>query len=374
MIYGLGAGTLNRMEITPSWSPEAALRQAQEAGIVVRRENPLNGESPLPTLAACAAMPREHFYRRNHFPIPLLDEATFRLTVKGLVDRRLTLGMSDLRSLPSRDLVVTLECAGNGRTLFRPAIEGERWDLGAVSTATWAGVSLREVLDRASASSGAREVVFRGADGGPLEGLPAPIRFERSLPLEVARGGDVLLVHTMNGEPLTPAHGFPLRLVVPGWYAVASVKWLTEIEVIDHEFEAFYQTDRYWYEWQREGRWVREPVTQMHVRSLITDPAEGAELPRGRLAVRGVAWSGAAPVARVEVSAGDGAWQEARLVGANDRYGAVPWEANLPVGAGPLTLRARATDGAGNTQPEHAEWNRLGYGNNSIHQVPIRVL
>jgi DMSO/TMAO reductase YedYZ molybdopterin-dependent catalytic subunit len=319
-------------------------------------------------------MPSEHFYRRNHFPIPRLDEATFRLEVKGLVARPLTLEMSEVRSFPARDLVATLECAGNGRTLFRPAIEGERWDLGAVSTAKWTGVSLRDVLDRAAVSPSAREVVFRGADGGPLDGLPAPIRFERSLALEVARGDDVLLVHTMNGAPLTPAHGFPLRLVVPGWYAVASVKWLTEIELIDHELEAFYQTDRYWYEWQRGGRWVREPVTRMLVRSLITEPAEGAELARDELTVRGVAWSGVAPVTRVEVSAGGGEWHEARLAGAKDRYGARPWEVTLTVPAGPLVLRARATDEAGNTQPEQAEWNRLGYGNNSIHQVPIRVL
>jgi DMSO/TMAO reductase YedYZ molybdopterin-dependent catalytic subunit len=362
------------MEMVPAWSPEAVLRQAAEAGIVVRRENPLNGESPLPSLAACAAMPSEQFYRRNHFPIPRLDEAAFRLTVKGLVDRPLTLGMSELRSFPARDLVATLECAGNGRTLFRPAIEGERWDMGAVSTAKWAGTPLREVLQRAGVSSGAREVVFRGADGGPLDGLPAPIRFERSLPLAMAQNADVLLVHTMNGAPLTPAHGFPLRLVVPGWYAVASVKWLTEIELIDHEFEAFYQTDRYWYEWQRDGRRVREPVTQMLVRSLITEPAEGAEVAQGELVVRGVAWSGSSPLARVEVSAVGGAWHEARLVGANDRYGARRWEVALTVSAGPLVLRARAADEAGHTQPEQAEWNRLGYGNNSIHQVPIRVL
>lgn len=362
------------MESAPSWSPETVLKQAADAGIVVRRENPLNGESPLPVLAACAAMPSAHFYRRNHFPIPRLDARSFRLSVKGLVERPLTLKMSDLRALPARDLVATLECAGNGRTLFRPAIEGEHWDLGAVSTARWGGISLREVLDRAGVQPNGREVVFRGADGGPLEELPAPIRFERSLPIEVATDADVLLVHTMNGAPLTAAHGFPLRLVVPGWYAVASVKWLTEIELIDHAFEAFYQTDRYWYEWQRDGRAVREPVTHMLVRSLITEPADGVEVPRGELVVRGVAWSGASPVVRVEVGVAGRPWQDAELVGPKDRYGSRRWETRVTVGTGPVTLRARATDEAGNSQPEQAEWNRLGYGNNSIHQVPIRVL
>jgi DMSO/TMAO reductase YedYZ molybdopterin-dependent catalytic subunit len=362
------------METVRTLSPEEALREATDGGLVVRRDNPLNCESPLEALTEGAAMPTQHFYKRNHFPIPQMDEATYRLAVKGLVERPLNFGLRELRAMPARKVVATLECAGNGRTLFHPAIEGERWDLGAVSTATWDGVSLREVLDRAGVQSSAREVVFRGADGGPLDGLPAPIRFERSLPLAVAHQADVLLVHTMNGQPLTAAHGFPLRLVVPGWYAVASVKWLTEIELIDYAFDAFYQTDRYWYEWQRDGRSVREPIREMRVRSLITDPVEGAEIKRGELTVRGVAWSGASPVTRVELSAGSGAWQEARLLGSSDRYGTRRWEAKLSVGGGPLVLRARATDESGTTQPEQAEWNRLGYGNNSIHQVPIRIL
>jgi DMSO/TMAO reductase YedYZ molybdopterin-dependent catalytic subunit len=165
-------------------SPEAALRQAVDSGLVVRREDPLNCESPIPALADGAAMPTEQFYLRNHFPIPQLDAATFRLVVKGLVERPVSLALSELAAISSRTLVATLECAGNGRTLFQPAIEGERWDLGAVSTARWTGVSLRDVLDRAGVRAGAREVVFRGADGGSLPGLPAPILFERSLPLE----------------------------------------------------------------------------------------------------------------------------------------------------------------------------------------------
>src|SRR5262249_32458934 len=265
------------------------------------------------------------------------------------------------------------ECAGNGRTLFRPAIEGERWDLGAVSTARWGGVALRDLLGRAGVRAGACEVVFRGADGGPLEGLPEPICFERSLPLDVARDPDVLLTLAMNGAPLTPAHGFPLRLIVPGWYAVASVKWLTEIEVIDHSFEAHYQTDKYWYEWTRGGGVVREPVTRMRVRSLITEPVADAQVACGDITVRGVAWSGAAPIARVEVSAGGGAWQEARLLSAPERYGSCGWEAHVMMRESGW-LRARATDGAGNTQPEQAEWNRLGYGNNSIHEIPIQIV
>jgi len=359
------------METIRELSPAAALRQATDAGLVVRRENPLNGEAPLAALEAGAAMPTGRFYRRNHFPIPDLEAATYRLSVGGLVERKLELSLGDLAALPLRTLVATLECAGNGRTLFVPAIDGERWDLGAVSTARWAGVSLRDVLDRAGVKSGAVEVVFRGADSGSVAGVPAPIRFERSLPLEVARSADVLLVHTMNGAPLPPAHGFPLRLVVPGWYAVSAVKWLTEIEVIDHALEAHYQTDKYWYEWQRDGSWVREPVTRMRVRSLITSPEADAPVAR-EITVRGVAWSGEAPIARVEVRVGDGTWLVAHLIDGQDRYGCASWEARVRLDDSGV-IRVRATDAAGHTQPDLAEWNKLGYGNNSIHQIRVRL-
>jgi DMSO/TMAO reductase YedYZ molybdopterin-dependent catalytic subunit len=275
--------------------------------------------------------------------------------------------------MPSQTLIVTLECAGNGRTLFHPPIEGEKWNLGAVSTAEWTGVPLAEVLDRAGVLPGAREVLFRGADGGTLPGHSGPIRFERSLQLDYARHADLLLAYAMNGEPLPIQHGYPVRLIVPGWYAVASVKWLTEIEVIDRPFAGHYQIDKYWYEWERSGHVVREPVTLQRVRALITEPAPNQEVPGGELAVRGVAWSGAAPIARVEVSVGGGSWQEARLVSERKRHSWQWWELITRVQEpGVATLRARATDFAGRTQPERAEWNRLGYGNNTIQQVQVR--
>jgi len=271
-------------------------------------------------------------------------------------------------------MVVTLECAGNGRSLFDRPTDGEKWQLGAVSTAEWTGVPLLEVLDRAGVRTGAREVLFRGADGGSVEGRTESIRFERSLRLDDAREGDVLLAYAMNGEALPIQHGFPLRLIVPRWYAVASVKWLTEIELIDRPFAGHYQVDKYQYEWQREDQVVREPVTLQRVRALITEPAPATEVPSGELAIRGVTWSGAAPIARVEVSVGAGGWQEARLVGERNRYSWQWWELITRVEKSEgLTLRARATDLAGRTQPERAEWNRLGYGNNAVQQVPIRV-
>jgi DMSO/TMAO reductase YedYZ molybdopterin-dependent catalytic subunit len=235
-------------------------------------------------------------------------------------------------------------------------------------------VPLVEILDRAGVRTGAREVLFRGADGGVVDD-PEPIRFERSLPLDQVRDPDVIVAYAMNGEPLPVLHGQPLRLVVPGWYAMASVKWLSEIEVTDRPFTGHYQTDKYWYEWNRDGQIVREPVTLQRVRSLITEPAPNRDVPHGDITVRGVAWSGAAVIARVEVNVGDTGWQEARLVGERRRHSWQWWELITRVqSAAAMTIRVRATDLAGRTQPEHPEWNRLGYGNNGIHQVAVRVV
>lgn len=359
----------------PALDPEGACQQAIDAGLVVHRAHPLNCETSIPELIGGVVMPNARFYVRNHFHIPTLDAATFRLTVGGLVERPMSLSLADLRQMPSRNFVVTLECAGNGRTGFNPPIDGEKWDLGAVSTAEWTGVPLVEVLDRAGIRASACEVVFRGAEGGTVEGHPEAIRFERSLRLDQTRESEALLVYAMNGEPLPLQHGFPVRLIVPGWYAVASVKWLTDIEVIDRPFVGHYQTDKYQFEREQDGRVVREPVTLQRVRALITEPVGNQEVARGDLVIRGVAWSGAAPIERVEVSVGEGSWQDARLVSERKRYSWQWWEvATRVTEPGLINLRARATDLAGRTQPESAEWNRLGYGNNAIQRVPIRVV
>lgn len=354
--------------------PEEACQRAIDEGLVVHRAHPLNCETSIPALIGGVVMPNAHFYVRNHFHVPSLDASTWRLSVGGLVERPLSLGLRDLTQMRSQTLAVTLECAGNGRSLLEPRVAGEQWDQGAVSTAEWTGVPLAEVLDRAGVKASAREVLFRGADGGTVEGRPDPIRFERSLDLDVASDSDALLAYAMNGEPLPIQHGYPLRVVVPGWYAVASVKWLTDIELIDRAFDGYYQVDKYQYEWERNGDVIREPVTLQQVRSLIVQPGADEEVQRGELVVRGVAWSGAAPIARVEVSVGGGPWQEARLVGDRKRHCWQWWELSARADQpGTVALRARATDLAGRAQPEQQEWNRLGYGNNAVRTVPVRV-
>jgi DMSO/TMAO reductase YedYZ molybdopterin-dependent catalytic subunit/glyoxylase-like metal-dependent hydrolase (beta-lactamase superfamily II) len=344
-----------------------------DAGLVVHRTSPLNCETSIPALIGGVVMPNARFYVRNHFATPVLDAATWRLEVGGLVTRPLRLGYRDLRKLRSQTAVVTLECAGNGRSMLSPPAEGEQWRLGAVSTAEWTGVPLAEVLDRAGVSAEAAAVVFRGADQGTVDGLAEPVWFERALSLDDARGSEALLAYAMNGEPLPVEHGYPVRLIVPGWYAVASVKWLTHIEVIASPFQGFFQTQRYVYEREQEGRTVLERMRLQQVRSLITEPGPG-DLTAGDLIVRGVAWSGAAPIATVEVSVDDGPWQHAQLVGDRSRHSWQWWELPTRIDQpGSATLRARATDLAGRTQPDRPEWNRLGYGANAIQVLPLRL-
>jgi DMSO/TMAO reductase YedYZ molybdopterin-dependent catalytic subunit len=200
------------------------------------------------------------------------------------------------------------------------------------------------------------------------------VRFERSLTVDEARQSGALLAYAMNGEPLPVQHGYPVRLVVPGWYAVTSVKWLTDIEVIDTAFEGYFQSERYFYEWEREGGVIREPVSLQRVRSLICEPAAGDDVECGDLTLRGVAWSGAAPIARVEVSVDGGPWVDARLIGGQARHRWQWWELVARVERpGEVVLRARATDCDGATQPDEAEWNRLGYGANAVHSVLIHA-
>lgn len=333
--------------------------------LVVRRADPLNCETSIADLTD-GVTPNGSFYIRNHFAAPCIDSGRWRLQVRGVVKTPLILALHDLFKMPAKSILATMECAGNGRSAMKPAVPGEQWGLGAVSTAEWTGVPLAEVLRRAGVDPSAVEVVFRGADGQAGE------RFERSLTIKDARDSDALLAYAMNGAPLPTHHGYPLRVVVPGWYGVASVKWLTEIEVIGHAFRGRFQTEKYVYAWERNGDAAIEPVRHMRVRALITHPTAGQTVELGELAIRGLAWSGVAPIARVEVCVDASAWRPARLLARRSRYSWQGWELNITVEhAGKLTVRARATDQAGGTQPEAPEWNRLGYGNNAIQQVTL---
>ena len=336
-------------------------------------------ESSLPSLVD-EITPTNKFFIRSHFAVPHLSRDDWQLTIGGCVEREVVIDYQQLQGLPHRDLIVTMECAGNSRSTVRPKPEGVLWGHGAVSTGRWRGVPLCLVLDRAEVRPTAVEVVLRGADQGKEPGQEGDLAYEMSIAVEKALHPDTLLVDEMNGAPLSASHGFPVRAIVPGYYGMASVKWLTHIDVLDRPFEGYFRTRAYAY--IREGQRTHEPKVpagSMRVKSLINWPREGQILATGPHVLRGMAWSGDAPIVRVDVSispptgAGE-VWKPARLHPPTSRYSWRHWEllCDLP-DPGFYVIRARATDELGNSQPVQSEWNFRGIGNNSVHCVPIEV-
>jgi DMSO/TMAO reductase YedYZ molybdopterin-dependent catalytic subunit len=336
-------------------------------------EEPFNAETRLEEQVGVIT-PIDKFYVRNHFPVPRIDPARWELSVSGEVERPLRISYGDLRSLPSRSVLATLECAGNGRASFAPPIVGqEPWEFGAVSTAEWTGTPLATILDLAGVSRQATEIVTEGADRGLVAAAQSEIRYERSLPLDVAREPRALLAYAMNGQDLTPEHGFPARVVVPGWYGMAAVKWVTGLRAIAGVFVGFYQADRY--VMKREGE-PAAPLQSMALRSLIASPVTGAKVSRGSQMVRGMAWSGTAPVSLVEVSSDGGAtWRQASFTTESSRWSWRLWEMSWEAtDRGPVALKSRAIDAEGAVQPEIVEWNELGYCNNAVRPVHVEVI
>lgn len=333
------------------------------------RAEPFNAEAPLAALDSPITLTDLHFVRRS-FALPNHDG---RLTIGGAVANPYGLTLDDLRRMPRKELVVTLECAGNARLGQMPLPVGEPWTGNAVSTARWAGVLLHDVLREARPSRDGIEASFRGADCGSKDGVNG-VSFVRSLPLATALdpSAEILIAFEMNGEPLNAEHGAPFRLIVPRWYAVASVKWLSGIEVLTTPFHGTFQTQRYVYEWPDRPN---EPVTLMLPRARIVAPAGGETLRPGSHAVRGKAWSGCGPIAAVEVNFdGESEWRSAELQSPQGKYAWQSWELTWEVREpGRHTLRARARDGAGNVQPEAPRWNRLGYGNNAVELLYVNV-
>lgn len=343
--------------------------------LIVLSHAPLNAETPLHEQIGVIT-PNNLFYHRNRFSGAQLDPEEYRLTVDGEVERPLALSYDELRALPARTLLVTLECAGNGRSSFAPPAEGEPWQYGAVSTAEWTGVPLSAILELAKPTSQAREVLVEGADRGVADGSGEVIPFARSIDLQTALHPDTLLAYAMNGEPLPVAHGFPLRLIVPGWYGMASVKWVARISAIAEPFRGFFQAKRYIMTRAPEEDDSAPPVPRVQPRALLTWPQPGQTLRLGQHRLRGLAWSGEAPVERVEVSVDGGqTWQSAEWTSPAEPYAWRRWEYLWTVNApGAVTLLCRAIDAAGRVQPERVAWNRLGYANNAIRPVTINVV
>jgi DMSO/TMAO reductase YedYZ molybdopterin-dependent catalytic subunit len=346
---------------------------AAAGDLVALKPAPFNAESPLHQLAH-AVTPTPHFYVRSNFAVPQLNAETFRLSVGGTVEHELSLSLADLRALGTETVTTVMECAGNNRLALAPLPSGEPWQAGAVSAATWTGVPLGAVLDRAGVREQTVEILFRGADRGTPKDGPANIPFARSLPLEKARAAGTLLAWGMNGGPLPAAHGAPLRLVVPGWYGMASVKWVERLDAIDAPFDGYYQANRYIYDLDDGAR--PRPVTAMRVKSLIVFPSPGAVIPEGPITVQGKAWSGGGDIVRVEVAIDGGEeWHEARLLDEPSPDTWRPWEFEWRAApAGRHVLRVRATDNGGHRQPHAAQWNKYGYGNNAVQTTMVDVV
>jgi len=313
----------------------------------------------------------DRFFIRANFNIPLIDPEAWRLTIGGAVQNAQTLSLADLRRMSARTLAATMECAGNGRSYLPPPTEGNQFKYGAVSAAAWTGVALGEVLNAVGLSSETVEIKFTGYDKGFEKKVGAEIHFERSLPLSAALHPDTLLVWEMNGQPLPPEHGGPVRLVVPGWYGVASVKWVTEISALTEPFGGYFQTRKYII--PRDDGTIT-PVQERRPRSLIVEPSENAVLAGGQQILRGLAWSGNDPVDQVEVSFDGGeTWQVADRQVPSSSYAWQHWSISWNATPGAYLLKSRATDARGRVQPAESEWNLLGYCNNGIQQVPVTI-
>lgn len=353
-------------------------KASESAGsLIPRQRNPDNLEFPFATLDSFIT-PNEKFYIRNHFPQPKLDTISWRLQVEGAVQRELQLSLDDLRKLPARTVTATLECAGNGRAFLVPKTKGVPWQLGAVGNAQWTGVSLAAVLERAGLRDSAVEVVFEGADSGEIAADPkpmGPIHFARSMPLAKARSSDVLLAFQMNGVELPPAHGFPLRAVVPGWYGVASIKWLTRLVVTDRPFNGYFQSFDYSY-FDKEKRISKVvPITDLQVKAAIARPTPGEVIQADAdYRIHGAAWTGESEIAKVEVSTDAGkSWALAKLRGEKARNAWCLWDFqwHAPGGEGKARIMARATDAQGRLQPLERDPDRRNYM--ISHVLPVDV-
>ena len=332
--------------------------------------DPLNGETSLENLSD-SITPESQFFVRSHFARPDLARGKHTLQISGAVERSLTLRIEDLEAMDTRTLPVTLECAGNGRAGLRPLPAGEAWGLGAVGTVRWTGVPLRAVLESARLRSDVIEILAIGADRGRPPDIADVIPFGRSLPVAKAIDPDTLLALRMNDEPIPPEHGAPVRLVVPGWYGMASVKWLERIEALAEPFGGYYQIRRYMFDHADDKS--PTPVRTMRVRSLIVSPSDGEAVRKGHVAVRGKAWSGDAEVVSVQVEV-DGLSREASLLPPVSPHAWRTWEfAWDAIAPGRHVLRSRATDAKGAAQPDVGRWNRHGYGNNSAQAITVIV-
>jgi DMSO/TMAO reductase YedYZ molybdopterin-dependent catalytic subunit len=355
----------------------------QKGAMILQRTRPPLLETPFEVFDQGVFTPNDRFYVRWHLAnIPTsVDPATFRLNIRGHVRQPISLTLDDLvREFRPFEIAAVNQCSGNSRGFFSPRVPGGEWDNGAMGNALWKGVRLKDVLDRTGVKAGALQVRFRGLDTGAIPQTP---NFMKSLAIDHARDGEVMIAYAMNGAPLPLLNGFPLRLVVPGWYATYWVKMLDDIEVLDKPDDNFWTTKAYlipdtpFANVQPGQQGVKMvPINRMLPRSFFTNLKEGAVLKVGQATtVRGIAFGGDTGVAKVLfTSDAGGHWQEARLGADQGKYGFRQWEVALRLSSpGPHKLMIKAVNTAGSAQPDHANWNGAGFMRNVIESVSVQA-
>jgi DMSO/TMAO reductase YedYZ molybdopterin-dependent catalytic subunit len=350
-----------------------AADQADQSRMIVHSPRPEDLEMPLDGFQNWIT-PIDRFFVRCHTYTPTVKLSEWSLKIDGVVEKPMTLAMDDLKALPRVELVGVLECAGNGRAFYEPHVPGSQWASGGVGNGRWAGARLADVLQKAGIKTSAKHILCDGADV-PLGKMPD---FQRTITADKALDPDTLLAYEMNGQALPVEHGFPLRLIAPGWAGDSWVKWLQHIEVLDREFEGFWMKSAYRHPPQpvAPGTAVDPaqmvPVTDLNVKSMITIP-DGWTVP-GNIRIQGTAWSNSSPVTKVEVSTDGGkTWGLARLSGPSAHYGWRFWQYDWKAEEGQHTLLARATNMAGQTQPLKEQWNPGGYLWNVAQSMVVTV-
>ena len=348
--------------------------------LIVRCPDPLNAETRPEALIASFLTPQADFYIRSHGPTPHLPD-DHPIRIDGLVDRPASFTAAELKAnFPVRTVAATMQCAGNRRAHLQHVAKtsGDPWDIGAIGNAEWTGVALADVLAASVVREGAFFVGMTGADEVDVDGDVA--RYGASIPLAKARDRNVLIAWAMNGEPLTPEHGAPLRLVVPGYAGVRSPKWLTRIDVRDRPSDAPIQAKDYKLfpaqVAKDEADWdAGLTIEDMPVNAAICSPIDGARISAGHCTIHGYAIASGRPISRVEVSTNDGIdWQQADIVARPDTpWSWSQWSITVDISAGRHKLVVRAVDGAGQMQPERPEavWNFAGYLSTAWHRLTL---
>jgi DMSO/TMAO reductase YedYZ molybdopterin-dependent catalytic subunit len=339
-------------------------------------------ETPFEVFGESLLTPNDAFFVRYHFSdIPTaIDPATFRLVITGHVDQALSLSLAELRrDFEAHELVAVNQCSGNGRGLFKPRIGGGQLGNGAMGNARWTGVPLRALLDKAGVRAGAAQVSFDGLDRPPAEGIAD---FVKALGIDHARDGEALVAFAMNGEDLPFLNGFPLRLVVPGYYGTYWIKHLSHIEVMPGEYDGYWMKTAYRIPdndcacVEAGGRPDKtRPITRMNVRSFVTSPRSGDVVRSGQSTeLRGIAFDGGSGIAAVQVSVDGGrSWQAAHLGEDLGRYSFREWRLALPLAPGRNTIMSRAVAGNGETQPLEPLWQPAGYMRNVVEKLELEV-